>query len=75
MQVGLKKYASVSPSAFGLVGRKRIAVIRSAGAIVGGAGYATHPHQHSQQADDGLAPPCFVNAGQPVNLSHHAIVI
>lgn len=37
MQVGLKKYAAVSPSAFGLVGRKRIAVIRSAGAIVGGA--------------------------------------
>ncbi|KAK9846465.1 hypothetical protein WJX81_004557 [Elliptochloris bilobata] len=35
--VGLKKYSSVSPSAFGLVGRKRIAVIRSAGAIVGGA--------------------------------------
>ena len=40
VQVGLKKYASVSPSAFGLVGRKRIAVIRSAGAIVGGASYA-----------------------------------
>jgi len=36
-QIGLKKYAAVSPSAFGLVGRKRIAVIRSAGAIVGGA--------------------------------------
>ena len=40
VQVGLKKYSSVSPSAFGLVGRKRIAVIRSAGAIVGGASYA-----------------------------------
>jgi len=36
-QIGLKRYAAVSPSAFGLVGRKRIAVIRSAGAIVGGA--------------------------------------
>ena len=38
LQVGLKKYASVSPSAFGLGGRKRLAVIRAAGAIVGGAG-------------------------------------
>ena len=38
LQVGLKKYANVSPSAFGLGGRKRLAVIRAAGAIVGGAG-------------------------------------
>lgn len=37
-QVGLKKYASVSPTAFGLVGKKRLAVIRAAGAIVGGSG-------------------------------------
>lgn len=37
-QVGLKEYASVSPTAFGIVGRKRIAVIRAAGAIVGGSG-------------------------------------
>ena len=37
-QVGLKKYASVSPRAFGLAGRKRLAVIRAAGAIVGGSG-------------------------------------
>lgn len=44
-QVGLKKYASVSPSAFGLVGRKRIAVIRSAGAIVGGASCANPSRQ------------------------------
>ncbi|KAK9917362.1 hypothetical protein WJX75_003547 [Coccomyxa subellipsoidea] len=36
--VGLKKYSSVSPTAFGIVGRKRIAVIRAAGAIVGGSG-------------------------------------
>ncbi|KAK9824686.1 hypothetical protein WJX72_012391 [[Myrmecia] bisecta] len=35
--VSLKKYASVNPSAFGLVGRKMIAVIRTAGAIVGGS--------------------------------------
>ncbi len=38
VQVGLKKYSSVSPTAFGMVGRKRIAVIRAAGAIVGGGG-------------------------------------
>ena len=38
MQVGLKKYSSVSPTAFGLVGKKRLAVIRAAGAIVGGSG-------------------------------------
>ena len=38
MQVGLKKYASVSPTAFGIVGRKRLAVIRAAGPIVGGTG-------------------------------------
>ena len=38
IQVGLKKYASVSPTAFGLVGKKRLAVIRAAGAIVGGSG-------------------------------------
>ena len=38
LQVGLKKYASVSPRAFGLVGKKRLAVIRAAGAIVGGSG-------------------------------------
>lgn len=37
-QVNLKRYASVSPRAFGIVGRKRIAVIRAAGAIVGGGG-------------------------------------
>ena len=37
-QAGLKKYASVSPTAFGLVGKKRLAVIRAAGAIVGGSG-------------------------------------
>ncbi|BDA50409.1 Protease 4 [Coccomyxa sp. Obi] len=36
--VGLKKYASVSPTAFGIVGRKRLAVIRAAGPIVGGTG-------------------------------------
>ncbi|EIE22855.1 protease IV with duplicated peptidase family U7 domain-containing protein [Coccomyxa subellipsoidea C-169] len=39
--VGLKKYSSVSPTAFGMVGRKRIAVIRAAGAIVGGSGGRT----------------------------------
>lgn len=34
-----KKYAKVSPSAFGLnKGKKRIAVIRAGGAIVGGGG-------------------------------------
>ena len=38
MQVGLKKYASGSPTAFGLVGKMRLAVIRAAGAIVGGSG-------------------------------------
>ena len=38
MQVGLKKYAAVSAKAFGLVGKKRLAVIRAAGAIVGGSG-------------------------------------
>lgn len=38
VQVGLKKYSSVSPTAFGLVGKKRLAVIRAAGAIVGGSG-------------------------------------
>ena len=36
--VGLKKYASVSPSAFGLGGKNRIAVIRASGAIVSGGG-------------------------------------
>ena len=36
--VGLKKYAFVSPTAFGLVtSRKRIAVVRASGAIVGGS--------------------------------------
>lgn len=38
VQVGLKKYASVSPTAFGIVGRKRLAVIRATGPIVGGTG-------------------------------------
>jgi hypothetical protein len=34
--VGLRKYASVSPSAFGLQkGEKRIVVVRTGGAIVG----------------------------------------
>ena len=37
-QVGLGKYRKVSPRAFGLVGRRRIAVIRATGAIVGGGG-------------------------------------
>lgn len=36
--VALKKYAKVSPSAFGFGGKKRIAVIRTAGPIVGGSG-------------------------------------
>ena len=36
--VGLKKYAFVSPTAFGLVtSKKRIAVVRASGAIVGGS--------------------------------------
>eukprot|EP01025_Chloroclados_australasicus_P018312 TRINITY_DN19527_c1_g3_i1.p1 TRINITY_DN19527_c1_g3~~TRINITY_DN19527_c1_g3_i1.p1 ORF type:complete len:724 (-),score=114.15 TRINITY_DN19527_c1_g3_i1:175-2346(-) len=34
-KVGIKKYAWVSPSAFGLNGRKCIAVLRTSGAIVG----------------------------------------
>jgi hypothetical protein len=42
-QVGLKKYAAVSPRAFGLGGRKRLAVIRAAGAIVGGSGSPCAP--------------------------------
>ncbi|KAL3146137.1 hypothetical protein ABBQ38_015479 [Trebouxia sp. C0009 RCD-2024] len=38
--VTLKKYAKVSPGAFGLRGRKTIAIVRSSGAIVGGDGAA-----------------------------------
>lgn len=38
--VGLGKYNKVSPGAFGLKGKKTIAVVRSAGAIVGGDGGA-----------------------------------
>lgn len=34
-KVGLRKYASVSPSAFGLSGKKRVALLRTSGAIVG----------------------------------------
>lgn len=34
-KVGLKKYASVSPGAFGLKGKKVVAVLRASGAIVG----------------------------------------
>lgn len=34
-KVGIKKYQKVSPSAFGLNGKKRIAVLRTAGAILG----------------------------------------
>ncbi|DBA80897.1 hypothetical protein WJX77_008755 [Trebouxia sp. C0004] len=36
--VSLKKYGKTSPSAFGLTGRKTIAIVRSSGAIVGGEG-------------------------------------
>lgn len=35
-QVKLDRYAKVRPTTFGLVGRKRIAVIRASGTIVGG---------------------------------------
>ena len=38
MQVKLKKYARLSPGTFGLYGRKRIAIIRAAGAISGSGG-------------------------------------
>ncbi|KAL4444953.1 hypothetical protein ABPG77_004003 [Micractinium sp. CCAP 211/92] len=37
-KVGYNKYKSVSPSAFGLSGRKAIAVVRAAGAITGSSG-------------------------------------
>jgi len=37
--VGLKKYGKVNPKAFGLNrGKKRIVVLRTSGAIVGGCG-------------------------------------
>eukprot|EP00798_Chlamydomonas_sp_ICE-L_P004080 gene4080-14177_t len=34
--VGLKKYSKVSPTVFGLAGKKKIVVLRTSGAIVGG---------------------------------------
>lgn len=34
VQVSLKKYAKVSPGAFGLQGRKTIAIVRSSGKIL-----------------------------------------
>ncbi|KAL4448020.1 hypothetical protein ABPG75_005239 [Micractinium tetrahymenae] len=37
-KVGYNKYKSVSPSAFGLTGRKAIAIVRAAGAITGSSG-------------------------------------
>ena len=33
MQVSLKKYGKTSPSAFGLTGRKTIAIVRSSGKV------------------------------------------
>ena len=38
VQVGMRKYARLSPSTFGLVGKKVIAVIRTSGAISGAGG-------------------------------------
>ena len=40
-KVTLRRYASVSPSAFGLAGRQTIAVVRASGVIVGGSLYVT----------------------------------
>lgn len=37
-KVPFSKYSKVNPSAFNLTGRKSVAVIRAAGAIVGGKG-------------------------------------
>ena len=34
-KVEIKRYSRVSPSAFGLTGKKRIAVLRTSGAILG----------------------------------------
>ena len=47
--VGLKKYASVSPSAFGLGGKNRIAVVRASGAIISGGGGAMASGQISAE--------------------------
>lgn len=52
-KVALKKYQRVNPSAFGLVGKKAIGVLRASGAITAG-GYAmpgaahSHPHVFQQ---------------------------
>lgn len=42
-KVGLSRYSRVSRTAFGLNGKKRIAVLRAGGAILGEAGRTRHP--------------------------------
>ncbi len=50
--MSLAKYAKVSPSAFGLNGKKRIAVLRTSGAILGRSSGATS----SAITPDGVVP-------------------